>query len=154
MTDYTTETSAIVPQASESDRTVDVNKLTVGLLALYEPQLKKVKQQLDELTKKQISLIDQLKEENCRFINVQTSDDLQQMFSMVKLYQTKLVVIKKEMLQLHERSTKLKKRALKLQQTKQKAALHREQQRELQLQRETSLIAKPVSSHSERENST
>jgi hypothetical protein len=48
----------------------------------------------------------------------------------------------------------LQKRALKLQQTKQKAALHREQQRELQLQRETDLIAKPVSSHSERENSS
>jgi hypothetical protein len=29
-------------------------------------------------------------------------------FTMVKLYQTKLVVIKKEMLQLHERATKLK----------------------------------------------
>jgi hypothetical protein len=40
----------------------------------------------------------------------------------------------------------VQKRALKLQQTKQKAALHREQQRELQLQRETDLIAKPSSS--------
>ena len=48
----------------------------------------------------------------------------------------------------------LQKRALRLQQTKQKAALHREQQRELQLQRETDLIAKPVSSYSEKEKSS
>jgi hypothetical protein len=40
----------------------------------------------------------------------------------------------------------VQKRALKLQQTKLKAALNREQQRELQLQRETDLIAKPSSS--------
>lgn len=154
MTDYSIQTSTVVPQESKSDITVDVNKLAVGLLALYEPQLEKVKQQLDELTKKQISVIDQLKDENRRFTNVQTSEDLQQMFMMVKLYQTKLVVIKKEMLQLHDRATKLKKRALRLQQTKQKAALHREQQRELQLQRETDLIAKPVSSNSEQEKSS
>lgn len=154
MTDNSTQPSAVAPQESESDTTVDVNKLAVGLLALYEPQLKKVKQQLDELTKKQTSLIDQLEDENRRFTNVQTSEDLQQMFMMVKLYQTKLVVIKKEMLQFHDRATKLKKRALRLQQTKQKAALHREQQRELQLQRETDLIAKPPSSSSEKEKSS
>jgi len=154
MTDYSTQTSAVVPQESESDGTDDVSKLAVGLLALYEPQLKKVQQQLDEVTKKQISLIDQLTDENCRFTDVQTSEDLQEMFMMARLYQTKLVVIKKEMLQLHDRATKLKKRALKLQQTKQKAALHREQQRELQLQRETDLIAKPVSSNSEKEKSS
>jgi hypothetical protein len=48
----------------------------------------------------------------------------------------------------------VQKRALKLQQTKQKAALHREQQRELQLQRETDLIAKPPSSHGEKGKSS
>lgn len=154
MTDNATQRSAVVPQESKSDGTVDVNKLADGLLALYEPQLKKVQQQLDELIKKQMTLIDQLQDENSRFTNVQTSDDLQQMFMMVKLYQTKLVVIKKEMLQLHDRATKLKKRALRLQQTKQKAALHREQQRELQLQREADLIAKPPSSLSGKERSS
>jgi hypothetical protein len=48
----------------------------------------------------------------------------------------------------------LQKRALRLQQTKQKAALYREQQRELQLQREADLVAKPMSSHSEKEKSS
>ncbi|KDR19214.1 Pallidin [Zootermopsis nevadensis] len=132
----------------------DVSKLAVGLLALYQPELKKVKQQLDELTKKQTSLIDKLQDENRRFNNVQTSEELQQMFTTVKLYQTKLVTIKKEMMQLYDRATKLKTRALKLQQTKQKAALHRQQQRELQLQRETDLIAKPSSSCGEKGKSS
>ncbi|XP_021920329.1 biogenesis of lysosome-related organelles complex 1 subunit 6-like isoform X1 [Zootermopsis nevadensis] len=154
MTDNPTQACAFVPQESSSDGVDDVSKLAVGLLALYQPELKKVKQQLDELTKKQTSLIDKLQDENRRFNNVQTSEELQQMFTTVKLYQTKLVTIKKEMMQLYDRATKLKTRALKLQQTKQKAALHRQQQRELQLQRETDLIAKPSSSCGEKGKSS
>ncbi|PSN52988.1 Biogenesis of lysosome-related organelles complex 1 subunit 6 [Blattella germanica] len=118
------------------------SKLAEGLLSLYEPDLKRVKQQLDELTKKQGTLVSQLQEENARFNNIQTSDDLQQMFITVKLYQSKLIAIKKEMAHLHDRATKLKKRALKLQQAKQKQAL----QRESQIQREADLIAKPQTS--------
>ncbi|XP_021920330.1 biogenesis of lysosome-related organelles complex 1 subunit 6-like isoform X2 [Zootermopsis nevadensis] len=124
MTDNPTQACAFVPQESSSDG------------------------------KKQTSLIDKLQDENRRFNNVQTSEELQQMFTTVKLYQTKLVTIKKEMMQLYDRATKLKTRALKLQQTKQKAALHRQQQRELQLQRETDLIAKPSSSCGEKGKSS
>ncbi|XP_067003334.2 biogenesis of lysosome-related organelles complex 1 subunit 6 [Anabrus simplex] len=135
---------------SDSDSLVDqaaVNKLATGLLGLYQPELKKVKQQLDELTKKQGSLIGQLQEENKRFADVQASDELQQMFTMVKHYQGRLTAVKKEMTQLHERTAKLKKRAMKLQQLKQKEALHRQHQKELQLQREEELIAKPSSTN-------
>lgn len=89
----------------------DVSKLAVGLLALYQPELKKVKQQLDELTlvgllmgmwhwhkyagskytftlcssKKQTSLIDKLQDENRRFNNVQTSEELQQMVLIISV---------------------------------------------------------------------
>ncbi|PNF41183.1 hypothetical protein B7P43_G01437 [Cryptotermes secundus] len=147
MTDYSTQACTVEPKESSSESPVDVSKPAEGLVTLYQAKLKKVRQQLDELTKKQTSLISQLEDENRRFTNVETLEDLQQTFVVLKLYQTKLVAIKKEMIQLHDRATKLKKRALKLQQTKQKAALHREHQRELQLQRETDLIAKPSSSH-------
>ncbi|XP_069692475.1 biogenesis of lysosome-related organelles complex 1 subunit 6 [Periplaneta americana] len=143
MTDLTKQTTAVVPQETSNVSVADVEKLAAGLLALYQPELKKVKHQLDELTKKQGGLVEQLEQENSRFNAAHTSEDLQEMFAMVKLYQTKLVAIKKDMSQLHDKATKLKKRALKLQQTKQRAALQREQQRELQLQRETDLIAKP-----------
>ncbi|XP_023725195.1 biogenesis of lysosome-related organelles complex 1 subunit 6 isoform X2 [Cryptotermes secundus] len=154
MTDYSTQACTVEPKESSSESPVDVSKPAEGLVTLYQAKLKKVRQQLDELTKKQTSLISQLEDENRRFTNVETLEDLQQTFVVLKLYQTKLVAIKKEMIQLHDRATKLKKRALKLQQTKQKAALHREHQRELQLQRETDLIAKPSSSHGEKGKSS
>lgn len=90
------------------------------------------------------------------------------------MYHNKLVNIRKEMIMLHEKTTKLKvrfssqsvddapghtldgrdltltccslsqKRALKLQQQKQKEALEKEQQREKELERERQLTAKPA----------
>ncbi|XP_049783695.1 biogenesis of lysosome-related organelles complex 1 subunit 6-like isoform X1 [Schistocerca cancellata] len=131
----------------ESRHIVDddgINKLTVGLLSLYESDLVKAKGQLDELTKKQMSVITQLQDENEKLNKMQCTNDLQEMCTMVKQYHTKLTTIKKDMSQLHERSLKLKKRAMKLQQIKQKEALQRQHQRELQIQREQELIAKPL----------
>ncbi|XP_049952868.1 biogenesis of lysosome-related organelles complex 1 subunit 6-like isoform X3 [Schistocerca serialis cubense] len=92
-----------------------INKLTVGLLSLYELDLVKAKGQLDELTKKQMSVITQLQDENEKLNKMQCTNDLQEM-----------------------------KRAMKLQQIKQKEALQRQHQRELQIQREQELIAKPL----------
>ncbi|KAG7232619.1 hypothetical protein INR49_008320 [Caranx melampygus] len=70
--------------------------------------------------------------------------DLNSLFTEAKVYHNKLVNIRKEMIMLHEKTTKLKKRALKLQQQKQKEALEKEQQREKELERERQLIAKPA----------
>lgn len=53
------------------------------------------------------------------------------------------MAVKKEMTTLHDRATKMKKRALKLQQRKEKQALQRQQQREAQLLREQELVGKP-----------
>lgn len=52
------------------------------------------------------------------------------------------MAVKKEMTILHDRATKMKKRALKLQQRKEKLALQRQQQREAQLHREQELVGK------------
>ncbi|KAF6128991.1 biogenesis of lysosomal organelles complex 1 subunit 6 [Phyllostomus discolor] len=65
-------------------------------------------------------------------------------FTEAKHYHTKLVNIRKEMLMLHEKTSKLKKRALKLQQKRQKEELEREQQREKEFEREKQLTAKPA----------
>ncbi|KAL0106493.1 hypothetical protein PUN28_016300 [Cardiocondyla obscurior] len=68
--------------------------------------------------------------------------DLNDMFSTVKIYQGKLTVIRKEMINIHERTSKLKKRVLRLQQIKQKEAMNKEQQREQELRREQELIGR------------
>uniref|UniRef100_A0A3P9MPV7 Biogenesis of lysosome-related organelles complex 1 subunit 6 n=1 Tax=Oryzias latipes TaxID=8090 RepID=A0A3P9MPV7_ORYLA len=92
----------------------------------------------------QIVLLDTLDQEVTKFRECNTLQDLNSLFTEAKVYHHKLVNIRKEMIMLHEKTTKLKKRALKLQQQKQKEVLEKEQQREKELERERQLIAKPA----------
>ncbi|XP_020295656.1 biogenesis of lysosome-related organelles complex 1 subunit 6-like [Pseudomyrmex gracilis] len=119
-------------------------KLTEGLLQIYQPPLEQVKKDLLELTNKQEALLVRMQVENKKINETFEDVDLNDMFAVIKVYQGKLVSIRKEMINIHERTTKLKKRALRLQQIKQKEALNREQQREQELRREQELIGKPA----------
>ncbi|XP_029948967.1 biogenesis of lysosome-related organelles complex 1 subunit 6 [Salarias fasciatus] len=121
-----------------------VDKLTEGLLSHYLPDLQNSKRALQELTQNQLILLDTLDQEVAKFRECNMLLDLNSLFTEAKVYHNKLVNIRKEMIMLHERTTKLKKRALKLQQQKQKEALEKEQQRERELERERQLIAKPA----------
>ncbi|XP_034049458.1 biogenesis of lysosome-related organelles complex 1 subunit 6 isoform X1 [Thalassophryne amazonica] len=121
-----------------------VDKLTEGLLSHYLPDLQNSKRALQELTQNQLILLDTLDQEVTKFRDCNASLDLDSLFTEAKVYHSKLVSIRKEMMMLHEKTTKLKKRALKLQQQKQKEALEKEQQREKELERERQLIAKPA----------
>ncbi|XP_077374425.1 biogenesis of lysosome-related organelles complex 1 subunit 6 [Festucalex cinctus] len=121
-----------------------VYKLTEGLLSHYLPSLQNSKHTLQELTQNQLILLDTLDQEVTKFRECNALLDLNSLFTEAKVYHNKLVNIRKEMILLHERTTKLKKRALKLQQHKQKEALEREHQREKELERERQLIAKPA----------
>ncbi|KAJ3592839.1 hypothetical protein NHX12_005177 [Muraenolepis orangiensis] len=121
-----------------------VDKLTEGLLSHYLPDLQNSKLTLQELTQNQVVLLDTLDQEVTKFRECNGLLDLNSLFTEAKVYHHKLVNIRKEMLMLHEKTTKLKKRALKLQLQKQKEALEKEQQREKELERERQLIAKPA----------
>ncbi|KAM9861329.1 biogenesis of lysosome-related organelles complex 1 subunit 6 [Aulostomus maculatus] len=121
-----------------------VDRLTEGLLSHYLPDLQNSKRALQELTQNQVILLDTLDQEVTKFRECNALLDLHSLFTEAKVYHNKLVNIRKEMIMLHERTTKLKKRALKLQQQKQKEALEKEQQREKELERERQLIAKPA----------
>ncbi|KAL2740399.1 biogenesis of lysosome-related organelles complex 1 subunit 6-like [Vespula squamosa] len=117
-------------------------KLATGILTIYQPSLEKVKENLNELTNKQEVLLDQIQNDNKKLQDVLEDTDLNEMFATIKLYQGKLTTIKKEMVMVHDRTFKLKKRALRLQQIKQKEALGKEQE----LRREQELISKPTTS--------
>ncbi|KAL3993252.1 glutamate receptor ionotropic, NMDA 2B [Sarotherodon galilaeus] len=121
-----------------------VDKLTEGFLTHYLPDLQNSKRALQELTQNQLVLLDTLDQEVTKFRECNALLDLNSLFTEAKMYHNKLVNIRKEMIMLHEKTTKLKKRALKLQQQKQKEALEKEQQREKELERERQLIAKPA----------
>lgn len=121
-----------------------VEQLTEGLISYYLPDLQRSKLALQELTQNQIVLLDTLEQEITKFKECNSVLDINALFSEAKHYHNKLVNIRKEMMILHEKTTKLKKRALKLQQKRQKEELEREQQREKELEREKQLTAKPA----------
>ncbi|XP_046898054.1 biogenesis of lysosome-related organelles complex 1 subunit 6 [Hypomesus transpacificus] len=121
-----------------------IENLTEGLLSHYLPDLQNSKQTLQELTQNQVILLETLDQEVTKFRECNGLLDLNSLFTEAKIYHGKLINIRKEMIMLHEKTTKLKKRALKLQQQRQKEALEKEQQREKELERERQLIAKPA----------
>ncbi|XP_011643537.1 biogenesis of lysosome-related organelles complex 1 subunit 6 [Pogonomyrmex barbatus] len=127
---------------SEVDFSEAVEKLAEGLLSIYQPPLEQVKHELFELTNKQETLLARMQLENKKIHETFEDIDLNDMFSTIKIYQGKLAVIRKEMINIHERTSKLKKRVLRLQQIKQKQAMNKEQQREQELRREQELIGK------------
>ncbi|XP_049469537.1 biogenesis of lysosome-related organelles complex 1 subunit 6 isoform X1 [Panthera uncia] len=121
-----------------------VEQLAEGLLSHYLPDLQRSKQALQELTQNQVVLLDTLEQEISKFKECHSMLDINALFTEAKHYHAKLVNIRKEMLMLHEKTSKLKKRALKLQQKRQKEELEREQQREKEFEREKQLTAKPA----------
>ncbi|XP_062328041.1 biogenesis of lysosome-related organelles complex 1 subunit 6 [Osmerus eperlanus] len=136
-----------VPVDEEEAVLVDrqaIENLTEGLLSHYLPDLQNSKQTLQELTQNQVILLETLDQEVTKFRECNALLDLNSLFTEAKIYHGKLINIRKEMIMLHEKTTKLKKRALKLQQQRQKEALEKEQQREKELERERQLIAKPA----------
>ncbi|CAH6787963.1 biogenesis of lysosome-related organelles complex 1 subunit 6 [Phodopus roborovskii] len=121
-----------------------VGQLVGGLLSHYLPDLQRSKQALQELTQNQVVLLDTLEQEISKFKECHSMLDINALFTEAKHYHAKLVNIRKEMLMLHEKTSKLKKRALKLQQKRQREELEREQQREKEFEREKQLTAKPA----------
>ncbi|XP_033212181.1 biogenesis of lysosome-related organelles complex 1 subunit 6-like [Belonocnema kinseyi] len=119
-----------------------VEELSQGLLSIYQPPLEQLEKELKELTTKQESLLHEMKNENKKIDEVQEEPSLKEMFSIINKYQGKLASLKSEMSSIHERTSKLKNRAQRLQKTKQKEALTKEHKREQELRREQELIGK------------
>lgn len=97
-----------------------VNNLSRGLISLTGAPMVNVEKQLKELTSKQEFLITQIHNENLKVSEVQYSPEIQETFAKLKVYNNKLLNLKKDMKLIYERSLKLKKRALRLQQTKER----------------------------------
>ncbi|XP_006616754.1 biogenesis of lysosome-related organelles complex 1 subunit 6 [Apis dorsata] len=131
-------------EENELDFKEAVKKLAEGFLNQYQVQWEQTEKKLNEVKNKQETLLNQMQIENKKFQDVFDDIKLNDMFQTIKIGQNKLILMKKEMASIHERTFKLKKRALRLQQIIQKEALNREQQREQEIRREQELIGKPM----------
>ena len=77
-----------------------------------------------------------------RYQRTEAIQELSLKTAQIKVYHEKLLTIRKTMATLHDRSTRLKRRALKLQTEKQKEALAKATARDKEREREKKLVAK------------
>ncbi|OWF37902.1 biogenesis of lysosome-related organelles complex 1 subunit 6-like [Mizuhopecten yessoensis] len=151
------ETSDAITEMEEKEEEEDcisidpaiIEKLSIGTLGHYLPNLQKSKSSLNEILQNQGILIETIQQEKTKFEECKAMEDLIETMAQAKKYYAKLTNIRKDMQSLSERSFKLKKRALKLQQQKAKEEMQREQQREREQDRERMLTAKVAKKTSE-----
>ena len=103
---------------------------------------------LDKLSTKQELLAVRVNQEGEKLNEERAKHKVEQMISVTNIYRSKLVKIKEDMQAVTERSGRLRQRAGRLQDEKQKESMERENRREAERLREKELIAKPASSNS------
>ncbi|KAK6187856.1 hypothetical protein SNE40_005789 [Patella caerulea] len=121
-----------------------VSKITDGLVHNILPSLEKAKVSLDEALKNQDVLIETVQQENAKFSDCNSLEHLVALMLEARVYYNKLMTVKKDMTMLSDRTSKLKRRAVRLQQQKQKEEQHMIQRREKELEREQQLVARVV----------
>ena len=102
---------------------------------------------LDKLNTKQELLAVRVNQEGEKLNEERAKHKVEQMISVTNIYRSKLVKIKEDMQAVTERSGRLRQRAGRLQDEKQKESMERENRREAERLREKELIAKPASSN-------
>ncbi|XP_011308812.1 biogenesis of lysosome-related organelles complex 1 subunit 6 [Fopius arisanus] len=113
---------------SETEQLVDIpgnaDSLVQGILEVYQPSVEQINNDLQEIVKKQKNVIEKMKYENKQLSEAAKDDLCCTVYSLIKTYQEKVFSIKKELGNVHEKTMKLKKRALRLQQLRQEQGFH------------------------------
>lgn len=115
-----------------------------ALVFEHQQKLAPIESKLKELLQNQQVLVEGLHGENDRFKEMETNFNLSSLFNEVSVYSQKLKFLKSEMSNITDRTARIKRRALRLQQQQQQKALNLEHQRAQQAEREKHLIARPV----------
>ena len=101
---------------------------------------------LEKLNSKQEVLAVRVHQEGEKLREERARHKVEQMLSITNIYRAKLVKIREDMQALTERSGRLRLRAARLQDEKQRESMERENRREKERLRERELIARPVNS--------
>ncbi|XP_066932925.1 biogenesis of lysosome-related organelles complex 1 subunit 6-like [Clytia hemisphaerica] len=130
-----------IPPCLESSK-----ELSKGVLELYQNDLKPVQDNVTELLRNQGVLRDITQNEITQVKENIMLAEITDTFETMKLYQKKLVAMKKEMNNLTSRIDKFKIRAQKLQLQKEREELESAKEKERQRKYERDLTAKPAQS--------
>lgn len=110
-----------------SDTGAIVKNLSNGFMEHYQSDLTIVQKQLFEIQDKTNVLKEQLHDENLKLSWTQNSVELQEMVDTLSIYQNRLKMIKKQMKTIMEKTNKLKRRSIRLQQFHEKEEYLRQQ---------------------------
>ncbi|KAK7481467.1 hypothetical protein BaRGS_00027318 [Batillaria attramentaria] len=119
-----------------------MKQLSNAFVDQFLPSLEQSKSSINEVLSNQTVLIETVEQENSKFRDCTAFKELTDTMAKAKEYHNKLLVLKRDMVSLHDRAGKLKKRALKLQQQKQREELQRAHQQEKELEKEQMLTAR------------
>ena len=125
-----------------------VNECSQAVVDHYGVTFSCLGSSLDKLNTKQELLAVRVNQEGEKLNEERAKHKVEQMISVTNIYRSKLVKIKEDMQAVTERSGRLRQRAGRLQDEKQKESMERENRREAERLREKELIAKPASSNS------
>ena len=132
---------------SENDNQSGVSKCTAAVVNDYGVTSACLEATLEKLNKKQDTFTEAINKESEKLNVGRDEHKIEHMISITNIYRSKLDKIKDEMGNLSSRSMKLRQRAARLQEEKQKESMEREIQRDKERIREKELIAKPASSY-------
>ncbi|XP_062520784.1 biogenesis of lysosome-related organelles complex 1 subunit 6-like [Corticium candelabrum] len=124
------------PDVTNPQFSPDVQRLTDGLLGTFLPAIDMIRDKLKELDEHQGKTTENVNKAISRFEDPDSTQKLMAVVAQVPHYRIKLEGIRREMLQLHERTKKLKKRAKKLREQRKsddaarKVAQERERERD------------------------
>ncbi|XP_012945046.1 biogenesis of lysosome-related organelles complex 1 subunit 6 [Aplysia californica] len=119
-----------------------VQMLTDGFVQRFVPSLENARKTIEQIRSSQTVLVETVQQETSKFTDCKAKGDLEVTMDQAKLYHNKLVRLRREMTALHEKSARLKKRALRLQQQRQKEELTRAHDQEKEFEKERMLTAK------------
>jgi len=121
--------------------------LSQGLVNHYGATFLCLANSLEKLNTRQEILTVATQEENEKLNGARAESGLEHMAAVTAEQRNRLVRLKEEMAALGERSTRLRLRATRLQESKQEEAMQREVRRDGDRRREEELIAKPAGQH-------
>ncbi|XP_065194976.1 biogenesis of lysosome-related organelles complex 1 subunit 6-like [Sycon ciliatum] len=121
-----------------------IDQLASGMMGILEPDIQKSSVRVQELLRDQELLINMIQEARESYTVRPELQDIVAVFNDAPIYRSKLQSIGREMHSICDRVRRLKQRAVKLQEAKQKQEIANADALERQRQREKHLEAKPA----------
>lgn len=120
------------------------DSLASGIKCNYLTDVEKAKSRVGELIHNQDVLRESIQQELYNIEEYKLTEDITRFTQDLRLYQAKLLNIKKDINNVTDKVSKMKKRAVKLQIGKQKEEVHKAKQKQKDLEFQKQLTAKPA----------